>query len=97
MEEHKHNDCCCCEHEHHNHEHEHEHEHEHKHDGGCGCGCGHDHEELNKKDFIFKVAAGGILLVVGYILSELCKKGTINIPSFIYLICFGLSYLIVGF
>ena len=111
MEE-KHNDCCCCEQENHEQEHKHDdgcgcgcgceqenHEHEHKHDDGCGCGCGCgcEHEELNKKDFAFKVAAGGILLVVGYILSELCEKGTINIPSFIYLICFGLSYLIVGF
>jgi Cd2+/Zn2+-exporting ATPase len=38
-----------------------------------------------------------VLLLAGYILSELCEMGTINIPSAIYLICFGVSYLIVGF
>lgn len=82
-DEHIHNGDCCCEHGHH----------------GDGCGCGHDHahEELNKKDFAFKVSAGGILLVTGYILNELCEKGIIDIPSFIYLICFAISYLIVGF
>ncbi len=82
-DEHIHNGDCCCEHGHH----------------GDSCGCGHDHahEELNKKDFAFKVSAGGILLVTGYILNELCEKGIIDIPSFIYLICFAISYLIVGF
>lgn len=78
-----HNSDCCCEHEHHEH--------------GCGCGCGHEHEEINKKDFAFKVIFGGILLIAGYILNELTEKGIIDIPSFVYLICFGLSYLIVGF
>lgn len=79
-----------------------EHKHENSHGGCCNdehCSCGHDHahEELNKKDFIFKVTAGGILLIVGYILNELAEKGIADIPSFIYLICFGISYLIVGF
>ncbi|MCH5315106.1 MAG: cadmium-translocating P-type ATPase [Eubacterium sp.] len=104
-------ECCCCEHEH-NHEeecccceHEHNHEeeecccceHEHKHSDGCGCGCGCEHEEINKKDFAFKISSAGILLIAGYILSELTEKGTINVPSFVYLLCFGISYLIVGF
>ncbi|MGN1202073.1 MAG: heavy metal translocating P-type ATPase [Eubacterium sp.] len=85
-EEHNHNhtECCCCEQEHH-------------HDDGCGCGHDHEHEELNKKDFAFKVAAGGILLVAGYILNELAERAVIDIPAFVYLLCFGLSYLIVGF
>lgn len=106
-EEHNHNDCCCCEQEH-NHEsghldHKHNHDehcdctHEHHHDDCCGCGHDHAHEELNKKDFIFKVASGGILLIAGYILSELTERGIADIPNFIYLLCFGLSYLIVGF
>lgn len=104
---HNYNECCGCHHKHHHDEHHHnnccEHNHDgdhhHHHDDVCGCGCGHDHahEELNKKDFIFKVAAGGILLVIGYILNELTEKGTMDIPSFVYLLCFGLSYLIVGF
>lgn len=102
MEE-KHNHCtdeecsCCHEHEHHhghNHGHEHEHEHNHNHShGDCCCGCGHDHEhEINKKDFIFKIVCGGILFIAGYILSEFT-----DVSSYIPLICFGISYLVVGF
>lgn len=96
--EHNHNkdehcSCCECNHEHH---HEHNHEHHH-HDDGCGCGHDHAHEELDKKDFAFKVGFGGALLVAGYILSELAERGTLAVPSFIALICFGISYLLVGF
>ncbi|MCC8073798.1 MAG: cadmium-translocating P-type ATPase [Clostridiales bacterium] len=97
--EHNHHDhhenCDCCSHEHDNHNHDHEHSHDHEH--GCGCGCEHNHEDINKKDFIFKIATGGILLVVGYILNELTERGIINAPSFTYLLCFGISYLVVGF
>lgn len=92
MEE-KHNhvhsqECGCC---------ECEHGHNHNHGDGCGCGHDHAHEELNKKDFAFKVCVGGALLVAGYILSELAERGTADIPNFVYLLCFGISYLIVGF
>lgn len=69
----------------------------HEHGDGCGCGHDHAHEELNKKDFIFKVVVGGVLLVAGYILNELAERGIADIPSFVYLICFIISYLIVGF
>lgn len=100
-QKHDHSECCDCKHEHHHDAHcdcgHHHNEHEHHHGDGCGCGHDHAHEELNKKDFIFKVATGGILLVIGYILNELTEKGVIDIPSFVYLLCFGLSYLIVGF
>ena len=102
-QKHDHGECCDCKHEHHHDAHcdcgHHHKEHENHNGDGCGCGCGHDHahEELNKKDFIFKIATGGILLVIGYILNELTEKGVIDIPSFVYLLCFGLSYLIVGF
>lgn len=89
--EHNHNECEIC-----GNEHSHD-EHCHNHDDGCGCGHDHAHEELNKKEFIFKVAASGILLAAGYILNELSERGIADIPSFIYLICFGISYLIVGF
>ena len=95
MEEKKHNhseECSCCEHEHH-------HEdgcscgHNHHHEDSCGCGCGHDHgEEINKKDFIFKIACGGVFFVLGYILSEFT-----DINEKAALICFGISYLVVGF
>lgn len=82
--EHKHNHgskCSCCEHEHHHH------------DDGCGCGHNHEHGgEVNKGEFAFKVICGGILLVIGYILEEFT-----DINSYIPLICFAISYLIVGF
>ena len=85
MEENKHTNCDCgCGHEHH-------------HGNDCGCGHDHAHEEINKKNFAFKVAVGGILLVAGYILSELTERGVLSVPDFVYLICFGISYLIMGF
>ena len=85
--ENKHNHsehCDCC-------------EHGHQHSDGCGCGHDHGHEELDKKDFAFKVGFGGALLVVGYILHELIENGTLSIHEFIPLVCFGISYLIMGF
>lgn len=85
MEENKHTNCDCgCGHEHH-------------HGNDCGCGHDHAHEEINKKDFAFKVVVGGVLLVAGYILSELTERGVLSVPDFVYLICFGISYLIMGF
>lgn len=99
---HKHNESCdCCNHEHNHdaccsHEHHH-HDHEHHHGDSCGCGHDHAHEELNKKDFAFKVGCGGALLIIGYILNELIEKGTLSLPTAIPLVCFGISYLIVGF
>ncbi len=83
------------------HKHKHDHaegcscgcEHEHSHSGDCSCGCGHDHEEeISKKDFGFKVGFGGALLIIGYILSEFTA-----VSSFIPLICFAVSYIIIGF
>lgn len=87
----EHNGCCCAENEHkHNHEHEHAHDH---HDDGCGCGHDHEHGgEVNKGEFLFKVIFGGIFLIAGYILSEFTQ-----INSYIPLICFAVSYLVVGF
>ncbi len=78
MSEHHHEHCHddCCAHEHH----------------GSDCGCGHNHENINKKEFIFKIAAGGAFFAAGYIISE-CTK----LPEFVYLICYLISYLIVGF
>lgn len=77
--------CDCCEHGHH------------QHSDGCGCGHDHAHEELNKKDFAFKVGFGGALLIVGYILHELIENDILSIHEFIPLVCFGISYLIMGF
>ena len=83
------------------HKHKHDHaegcscgcEHEHSHSGDCSCGCGHNHEEeISKKDFGFKVGFGGALLIIGYILSEFTE-----VSSVIPLICFAVSYIIIGF
>ncbi|MDE7124250.1 MAG: cadmium-translocating P-type ATPase, partial [Eubacterium sp.] len=99
----KHNhsgECSCCGHEHtKNHNHEHHHYdccgqgHNHHHDDGCGCGHDHEHGgEVNKGEFAFKVICGGILLIIGYILEEFTE-----VNSYIPLICFAISYLVVGF
>lgn len=76
-------EACSCGH---NHE-----EHCHCHDDSCGCG--HDHSaEVDKKQFWFKVGFGGFMFVLGYIFTEL-----LSINEYIPLICFGISYIVVGF
>lgn len=76
-------EACSCGH---NHE-----EHCHCHDDSCGCG--HDHSaEVNKKQFWFKVGFGGFMFVLGYIFTEL-----VSVNEYIPLICFGISYIVVGF
>jgi len=84
--EHNHNhnhggEVCCCEHGHH-------------HDDGCGCGHDHEHshDNENKSEFLFKVIGGAALLAAGYIMHEFT-----DLPDFIPLLCFGISYLLVGF
>jgi len=79
-----------------NHEHTHdecccEHNHEH------ACSCEHNHEDINKGQFLFKLIGGGFFLIAGYILNEFAEKGKIDLPDFSFLVCFMLSYLIVGF
>lgn len=79
-----------------NHEHTHdecccEHNHEHS------CSCEHNHEDINKGQFLFKLIGGGFFLIAGYILNEIAEKGKIYLPDFSFLVCFMLSYLIVGF
>lgn len=76
-------EACSCGH---NHE-----EHCHCHDDSCGCG--HDHSaEVDKKQFWFKVGFGGFMFVLGYIFTEL-----LSVNEYIPLICFGISYIVVGF
>ena len=79
-----------------NHEHTHdecccEHNHEH------ACSCEHNHEDINNGQFLFKLIGGGFFLIAGYILNEVAEKGKIDLPDFSFLVCFMLSYLIVGF
>lgn len=83
---HKHTEECC----NHNHNHGECCSHDHH---GDGCDCGHDHGgEVNKGEFAFKIIVGGLLFVVGYIIHEFTA-----FQDFIPLICFGISYIIVGF
>ncbi len=78
--------------------------HEHTHDACCcehnhehACSCEHNHEDINKGQFLFKLIGGGFFLIAGYILNEVAEKGKIYLPDFSFLVCFMLSYLIVGF
>ena len=76
------------------------HVHEHTNGECChdhGCGCEHSHEDINKGQFLFKLIGGGFFLVAGYILNEIAERGIVDLPKFTYLVCFMLSYLIVGF
>ena len=76
------------------------HIHEHTNDECChgnGCGCEHSHEDTDKGQFLFKLIGGGFFLIAGYILSEIAERGIVDLPKFTYLVCFMLSYLIVGF
>lgn len=43
------------------------------------------------------MVTAGILLLAGYVLTELGERGIINIPDFVALVCFGISYIIVAF
>lgn len=81
-EHHNHHDHCDCCHE------------AHRHDDGCGCGHDHEHshDTENKGEFLFKVITGAVLLAAGYIISEVTE-----LPDFVSLLCFGISYLLVGF
>lgn len=102
----KHNENECCEYNHdactceHDHEHHHDaceckHDHEHHHDG-CGCGCDHEREldKHEKNEIIFKLATSVVFFILGIIAS---KVEFFAQYEFIALICFGISYLFVGF
>lgn len=63
----------------------------------CDCGCGHDHNHDhsnpgNRTEEITKIVISAVLFGVGYVLSE-----RTSVPEFVYLLCFGISYLLVGF
>lgn len=91
---HNHDNHChdeCCSHEH---QHNHQHNHNHSHDSGCGCGCDHNHD-INKKEFLFKIIAGGLLFVAGLVTEHLFEGN--EKLAFVSLLCFAFSYLIVGF
>lgn len=85
----------------HGHEHEHDHSngkacacgHDHGHDDGCGCGHDHGHGgEVNKKAFALKMGFGIAFFIAGYLVNELTA-----LPTYVPLIIFAASYIIVGF
>lgn len=77
----------------------------HVHSDSCGCGCDHDHENIDKAAFYKKIGFGIFFFVVGILFEKLMPQITANgffaqypqIPEYISLLSFGLSYIIVGF
>lgn len=63
-----------------------------EHEVGCTCGC--DPQAFNeyKKQMIFKIITSALCFVVGYVLSEFT-----NAPEYIAMICYAISYIVVGF
>ncbi len=83
----------------HNHAHGQEHGHSNGRACSCGhddgCGCGHDHEhggEINKKAFALKMGFGIAFFIAGYLINEFAE-----LPFYVPLIIFAVSYIIVGF
>ena len=70
------------------HEHEHTHSHEHTHDHS------HNHENFDavKKEELSKIIISAVFFALGFIFDEFT-----SLPDFAHLICFGVSYITVGF
>ena len=81
----------------HNHASHHEHNYENCCDNhtpdnhGCGC-CGEDHFNEHKKETLTKIIISAVFFAAGYIISEFTE-----LPSYVYLVCYLISYLMVGF
>lgn len=58
---------------------------------GCGC-CGEDHFNEHKKEKLTKIIISAVFFAAGYIISEFTE-----LPSYAYLVCYLISYLMVGF
>lgn len=77
----------------------------HIHSDSCGCGHDHDHENIDKAAFYKKIGFGIFFFAVGIVLEKLMPQITASgffaqypqIPEYISLLSFGLSYIIVGF
>ena len=65
-----------------------------EHNHTCACeSCGHDHsDDRLKTEEIIKFVIAAILFVIGY-----CLREFTSLPEYAYLLCFGISYLLVGF
>lgn len=60
----------------------------------CSCGCCASPEEMAayRREQIIKLTSSIVLVIAGWVISEFTA-----LPDYIYLICFGISYLLVGF
>lgn len=60
----------------------------------CSCGCCASPEEMAayRREQIIKLVSSVVLFLAGWIISEYTQ-----LPEYIYLICFGISYILVGF
>lgn len=58
---------------------------------GCSCGCGHEHGEGEEEHSLPVILAGGVLLALCILLQRFT-----NFPWFVYLICYLIPYLLVG-
>ncbi len=58
---------------------------------GCGC-CGEDHFNEHKKETLTKIIISAVFFAAGYIISEFTE-----LPNYVYLVCYLISYLMVGF
>lgn len=65
---------------------------EYEHEVGCTCGCNPEVFEQYKKQTIIKIIISAVFFAAGYILSEFTQTS-----PYLHLVCFGISYLVVGF
>lgn len=63
-----------------------------EHEVGCTCGCDPKAYQQYKKQMIVKIIISAVFFIAGYIISEFT-----SLPDFAYLLCFIVSYLMVGF
>lgn len=63
-----------------------------EHEVGCTCGCDPAAFQKYKKEMIVKLVISAVFFAAGYILSEFTSA-----PAFTSLICFAVSYIVVGF
>lgn len=66
------------------HEHTHEHSHDHSHN--------HENFDAVKKEELTKIIISAVFFALGFVFDEFT-----SLPSFVHLVCFGISYITVGF
>ena len=63
-----------------------------EHQVGCTCGCDPAAFQEYKKEMTVKIIISAVFFAAGYVISEFT-----SISSYVYLICFAISYIAVGF